>query len=530
MKSNGKIIDARSTSDSVLAAIKSDIIIIGSGAAACAMATRLLDRGLQVTMLEAGDFLVDSDSSRFYAMNRQEPFGLSLQIGGATNLWSGRVAPLESRDITTSRGWPFELSEIEPYYGQAAELLKVRPTHSLAEIAPYEGSSPKWKEFLQDRSVSIKRFQWNRPTFNGLVHLKALASRYSNLTLIYNCRALKLLSDELGRRVHFVLAAIGTDKTVQFSAEFFALCAGGLENPRIMLNSRSTGGFLANDNIGRYFSGHPKANVGRIHLFRPVRARSPLFCDIETSDGAFRFGIGLTANETENAIPLNHYVQLSPKFESIGFRLLEHAQHIVGGTTRYSRENSPAKNVVRHVVTAASALGQLLFNLIGKVGLLGKGGSVLVVRGFFDQEPNAENRIELTEELDPYGMRKGRVKWSITREDQQTIEDFLSELSSLLSKHEIGVLKSDLPPVGHPWSLTEIHSHFMGTTRMGLNPHDSVTDGDGRVHGVENLYVGGSSLFTTYGYANPVLTIMALALLTADKICERLHTKTGAIH
>ena len=60
--------------------------------------------------------------------------------------------------------------------------------------------------------------------------------------------------------------------------------------------------------------------------------------------------------------------------------------------------------------------------------------------------------------------------------------------------------------------------HMMGTTRMGNNPDTSVTDGQGRVHGVENLYVAGSSLFPAVEAANPTLTIVALALRLADHL------------
>lgn len=60
--------------------------------------------------------------------------------------------------------------------------------------------------------------------------------------------------------------------------------------------------------------------------------------------------------------------------------------------------------------------------------------------------------------------------------------------------------------------------HMMGTTRMGNNPDTSVTDAQGRVHGVENLYVAGSSLFPAVGAANPTLTIVALSLRLADHL------------
>ena len=60
--------------------------------------------------------------------------------------------------------------------------------------------------------------------------------------------------------------------------------------------------------------------------------------------------------------------------------------------------------------------------------------------------------------------------------------------------------------------------HLMGTTRMGTSPSDSVVDRDCRVHGYDNLFVAGSSVFPTGGYANPTLTIVALSLRLADTL------------
>ncbi len=62
----------------------------------------------------------------------------------------------------------------------------------------------------------------------------------------------------------------------------------------------------------------------------------------------------------------------------------------------------------------------------------------------------------------------------------------------------------------------------MGTTRMSDSPRTGVTDGWGRVHGVHNLFVAGSSLFPTGGWANQTLTILALALRQADHLLSRL--------
>ena len=70
--------------------------------------------------------------------------------------------------------------------------------------------------------------------------------------------------------------------------------------------------------------------------------------------------------------------------------------------------------------------------------------------------------------------------------------------------------------------------HHMGTTRMGASPSTSVVDSDCRVHGVENLYVAGSSVFPTTGHMNPTLTLTALTLRLADHVRLRLWYESQA--
>jgi choline dehydrogenase-like flavoprotein len=43
-------------------------------------------------------------------------------------------------------------------------------------------------------------------------------------------------------------------------------------------------------------------------------------------------------------------------------------------------------------------------------------------------------------------------------------------------------------------------------------------DADSRVHGLENVFVAGASVFPTAGFANTVLTIVALAVRLADHL------------
>ena len=79
-----------------------------------------------------------------------------------------------------------------------------------------------------------------------------------------------------------------------------------------------------------------------------------------------------------------------------------------------------------------------------------------------------------------------------------------------------GTWRKTLPP----GRLKDALVHESGTLWMGENPTESVTDLDCRLHGVDNLYVGGAATFPTSGSWNPTLTAVALGYRLADHLLE----------
>ena len=61
----------------------------------------------------------------------------------------------------------------------------------------------------------------------------------------------------------------------------------------------------------------------------------------------------------------------------------------------------------------------------------------------------------------------------------------------------------------------------MGTTKMGSSAANSVVDENCKIHGLDNLFVAGSSVFPVFGFANPTLTIVALSFRLADHLAKR---------
>ena len=133
--------------------------------------------------------------------------------------------------------------------------------------------------------------------------------------------------------------------------------------------------------------------------------------------------------------------------------------------------------------------------------------------------PNAENRVMLSKELDPLGGQAVKLKLNLTEFDLHTIKRSVEIYALELMKHKRGELrvKKEIEPQNlHPGP------HHMGSTRMHENPKQGVVDKDCKVYGLDNLYIAGSSVFTTGSSVNPTYTIGALAIRISDTL-KRVH-------
>jgi GMC oxidoreductase len=136
----------------------------------------------------------------------------------------------------------------------------------------------------------------------------------------------------------------------------------------------------------------------------------------------------------------------------------------------------------------------------------------------FEQEPDCESRLMLSSDIDALGMRRVIVDWRISELERQTARHLCRFIASALHKLDLGRVRGvDWLDNDAPIGLRETH-HAIGTTRMSEAPENGVVNPDCRVHGIENLYVAGCSVFPTGGHANPTLTIIALAVRLADHL------------
>ena len=127
-------------------------------------------------------------------------------------------------------------------------------------------------------------------------------------------------------------------------------------------------------------------------------------------------------------------------------------------------------------------------------------------------DPNHSN-VSLDPALvDEYGVRRARV----TMAKSQADNDLWDAMDAAIIKvAQIFGAPATVTPSRDGLGTTH---HETGTLSMGSDPATSVTDGDGRLHHTENLYAAGPCLFPTIGSPNPMLTGIALARRTGDRI------------
>jgi len=138
-----------------------------------------------------------------------------------------------------------------------------------------------------------------------------------------------------------------------------------------------------------------------------------------------------------------------------------------------------------------------------------------------EQVPNPDSRISLAGTTDRFDNRQVRIDWRYTRQDVDTVAQSFDLLRDELAEQSIGQLtlaadEADIDTVVRRDGA--YGGHHIGTARMGATERSGVVDRDGKVFGVNNLYVAGSAVFATSSQANPTLTIVAMALRLASHL------------
>jgi choline dehydrogenase-like flavoprotein len=134
------------------------------------------------------------------------------------------------------------------------------------------------------------------------------------------------------------------------------------------------------------------------------------------------------------------------------------------------------------------------------------------IGAFGEELPNIENRIELVNDKDEFGMPLAKIVHSFD-EDAVALWNANFEEGLRIAKatdaKEVWSARGNMPTI-----------HLMGGTIMGTDAGNSVTNSYGQTHELANLYVAGPGIFTTAGASNPTYTILALSLRGAEQLMK----------
>ena len=479
-------VDARTLD---IASLDADVCVVGGGPAGLTIARTLAMCGAaRIVVLESGGHGPDPDAQMLcegttigdaYAgpgASRHRQAGGTAAIW---NTWFGHepgskyvaldAIDFEAREWWPLSGWPFDKASLEPYYARA---------RSLCGLGPYsdggrDRTSPDRPVLaLAPGLLTPDVYQFGPARLFTHAYVQEL-QKARNVLLCLHATAVRIATDDAGRSVTHVDAARVSGRLLRVRANLYVLAAGGIENARLL---------LASNGLERPSIGDQSDLVGRCFMEHP----RDLACRLVPADGRVLDRCGLYAfHQGPTGIVMGRLT------------FTDEARR---------REQLPGMSVT--LLPRARAFGwwpsrrhdaiELVINL--------------------EQAPDRENRIALGTDRDRFDMPKPEVHWRWRDLDRHYLTRIRTIVAGELERSGIGRLVLFDPDAAPDPNA----HHHMGTTRMHHDSRRGVVTPDGRVHGVANLFVAGSSVFPTAGFANPTLTIVALAVRLAEHLSNLL--------
>jgi choline dehydrogenase-like flavoprotein len=525
------IVDARKLDHGTV--IDSDLCVVGAGAAGITIAHALLGSPLRVSVLESGGLEFDERTQSLYAgRNIGFPaYDLDVErlryFGGTTNHWAGHCRPLdpidfERRTWLPHSGWPITRADLDPYYARAQPILELPPfNYDDLDFLIEQAGAPA----LPLDAGRLKSVVYNQspPTRFGEIYRDELRQS-TNATVYLHANVLELASDAAASRVTGAEVACIDGPRFTVAAKRYVLAMGGMEIPRLLLLSNKVApAGLGNtyDLVGRFFMNHAAVRPAMTIRLSANDISLPLYHDLHQIQGGEMFAVLVVSEQRRRKEALRnvrmHVDQTS--LSSPG----EESLKAVGQALRRGAVPEELGQHLARMLSDLDGVTNLAYRRLFRTNadLIEQDEVTAGLRLDLVTEtsPDPDSRITLTEDRDLFGQNRLGVDWRVADADLQTAVR-ACELAALeFGRLGLGRARGELLEDGSVWpEHVESGKHHCGTARMSDDPKAGVVDANCRVHGLANLYVAGSAVFPTIGYANPTLTIVALSLRLADHL------------
>ncbi len=515
--------------------LQTDVCIAGGGAAGISIAKELAGTNMSVIVLESGGDQYDTNVQALYSGESSGldyfPLDVTRQrvFGGTTNHWGGWCSPLDNMDFrhrtwVQYSGWPVEKADIDPYYERAQKLCGIGPYRY--DPSYWQDVQYKFFEDLMPEKFENKLWQFTSKQYSfGKVFAREL-NLANNVTVFLHANVTNIETWGDGNSIEkFKVQSLDQTTSASVQAKIFVLACGGLENVRLLLASRDTHkNGLANENdlVGRFFMEHPHIHVGDL-------------ITVKESSTLANYG-GPTVRRGTHLRPAFYLSEKAKeKHKTTGFALL--------ATPETSFKKSPAYQAFRRTVRRigrrathgdkkiSDPVGEDLIRILADLDEVAEGvyyrmkgkqppvpsESNVALLSMSEQAPNPDSRVMLSSERDSLGMPRLNLTWKLTEIDLHTVRTGSQLVAEEFGRLGLGRVKLSGWESDDRLAVVGGH-HHMGTTRMNINPKLGVVDQNCRVHGIDNFYIAGCSVFPTSGVSNPTLTLVALAIRLADHL------------
>ncbi len=455
------------------------VVIFGSGPAGMTVALELEKKNIPSVIIEAGKSEYSEDSQDQYngKIIGDDIADLSSsrlrQLGGTSGHWGGWSKPMEAYNF---KNWPIKKEDLDPYQTKTCSILNIKNQFKKTKLNNY-----------------FNQIEFRYSTVRFAEKYKSYIQKSKKINLILNCQLSHFEGSE--KKIESAICLF-KNSSKKIKSKYFILACGGIENSRILLWTKEKNINLINKNlpIGQYWMNHPWIISG-IGLINKKKLKSKLKDQFIDYDGPLHFAASKNLIEEKKILSAAIYMNAK-------------------------EDTKLYKEIIKDILCIAPEYGKKIAHLIFKKDL--KCGNIFMN---IEEPPSKNNRIK----LDPYEKDKLNIPlvnlfYKKSKDSLLVAKTFLEEFGNLCMKEDLGRIAAK----ENIYNLDDFENmggyHHLGGTNMGTNKSMSVVNSQLKVHDIGNLYIAGSSNFTTAGYTNPTYTIIQLSLRLADELHSKLKT------